>query len=156
MFGISTFGERFLLFDEFIDSLRLLCCSFSSSFAVKLSCAAAEPRVNFGMQYIVAGYALSSVEGRVAMEFFDMSETGQAKKCVPPLGWESFWLCWVFIFFLSFWSVNCVEKAIHPAKTQTMLVAFRADMLLSAIGSLKLGEIQFTQSMRLRFTQCES
>ncbi|CAM6082104.1 unnamed protein product [Calypogeia fissa] len=26
------------------------------------------------------GYALSSVEGRVAMEFFDMSESGQAKK----------------------------------------------------------------------------
>ncbi|XP_073392795.1 mitotic checkpoint protein BUB3.1 isoform X5 [Physcomitrium patens] len=27
-----------------------------------------------------AGYALSSVEGRIAMEFFDMSEAGQAKK----------------------------------------------------------------------------
>jgi cell cycle arrest protein BUB3 len=26
------------------------------------------------------GYALSSVEGRVAMEFFDMSDAGQAKK----------------------------------------------------------------------------
>ena len=26
------------------------------------------------------GYALSSVEGRVAMEFFDLSEAGQAKK----------------------------------------------------------------------------
>lgn len=28
----------------------------------------------------LAGYALSSVEGRVAMEFFDLSEAGQAKK----------------------------------------------------------------------------
>jgi cell cycle arrest protein BUB3 len=28
----------------------------------------------------VTGYALSSVEGRVAMEFFDMSDAGQAKK----------------------------------------------------------------------------
>jgi hypothetical protein len=28
----------------------------------------------------IAGYALSSVEGHVAMEFFDMSEAGQAKK----------------------------------------------------------------------------
>jgi hypothetical protein len=27
-----------------------------------------------------AGYALSSVEGRVAMEFFDPSEASQAKK----------------------------------------------------------------------------
>jgi cell cycle arrest protein BUB3 len=27
-----------------------------------------------------AGYALSSVEGRVAMEFFDLSEASQAKK----------------------------------------------------------------------------
>lgn len=27
-----------------------------------------------------AGFALSSVEGRVAMEFFDLSEAGQAKK----------------------------------------------------------------------------
>lgn len=26
------------------------------------------------------GFALSSVEGRVAMEFFDLSEAGQAKK----------------------------------------------------------------------------
>jgi len=32
------------------------------------------------MQFVLAGYALSSVEGRVAMEFFDMSDTGQAKK----------------------------------------------------------------------------
>lgn len=32
------------------------------------------------MEYVMAGYALSSVEGRVAMEFFDMSEVGQAKK----------------------------------------------------------------------------
>lgn len=28
------------------------------------------------------GFALSSVEGRVAMEFFDLSEAGQAKKYV--------------------------------------------------------------------------
>jgi len=28
----------------------------------------------------MTGYALSSVEGRVAMEFFDMSDAGQAKK----------------------------------------------------------------------------
>lgn len=27
-----------------------------------------------------AGFALSSVEGRVAMEFFDLSEAAQAKK----------------------------------------------------------------------------
>lgn len=27
-----------------------------------------------------SGYALSSVEGRVAMEFFDTSDSGQAKK----------------------------------------------------------------------------
>ena len=29
---------------------------------------------------VYAGYALSSVEGRVAMEFFDLSEASQAKK----------------------------------------------------------------------------
>ena len=29
-----------------------------------------------------AGYALSSVEGRVAMEFFDLSDSGQSKKYV--------------------------------------------------------------------------
>lgn len=33
-----------------------------------------------GLPY--AGYALSSVEGRVAMEFFDLSEASQAKKYV--------------------------------------------------------------------------
>lgn len=32
-----------------------------------------------------AGYALSSVEGRVAMEFFDLSESGQSKKYVNLL-----------------------------------------------------------------------
>lgn len=31
---------------------------------------------------LYAGYALSSVEGRVAMEFFDLSEASQAKKYV--------------------------------------------------------------------------
>lgn len=39
------------------------------------------------------------------------------------------------------------DKAIHPAEAQTVLVTFRADMLLSAIGSLRRGEIQFIQSM---------
>ena len=29
---------------------------------------------------LYAGYALSSVEGRVAMEFFELSEASQAKK----------------------------------------------------------------------------
>lgn len=31
---------------------------------------------------LTVGYALSSVEGRVAMEFFDLSEASQAKKYV--------------------------------------------------------------------------
>lgn len=34
----------------------------------------------FIFQILFAGYALSSVEGRVAMEFFDLSEASQAKK----------------------------------------------------------------------------
>lgn len=34
------------------------------------------------IEFWFAGYALSSVEGRVAMEFFDLSEAGQSKKYV--------------------------------------------------------------------------
>jgi cell cycle arrest protein BUB3 len=34
----------------------------------------------FIFHILYAGYALSSVEGRVAMEFFDLSEASQAKK----------------------------------------------------------------------------
>ena len=31
---------------------------------------------------LASGYALSSVEGRVSMEFFDLSESAQSKKYV--------------------------------------------------------------------------
>lgn len=37
----------------------------------------------FSCTHLYAGYALSSVEGRVAMEFFDLSEASQAKKYMP-------------------------------------------------------------------------
>ena len=35
---------------------------------------------SYSLELHDAGYALSSVEGRVAMEFFDSSEASQAKK----------------------------------------------------------------------------
>ena len=50
----------------------------------------------------IAGYALSSVEGRVAMEFFDMSEAGQAKKWAfasPPGAGYLFSLISLISFF---------------------------------------------------------
>lgn len=40
------------------------------------------PSLDFQLGLQCAGYALSSVEGRVAMEFFDLSEAGQSKKYV--------------------------------------------------------------------------
>jgi hypothetical protein len=37
---------------------------------------------DLSLVYLVSGYALSSVEGRVSMEFFDLSESAQSKKYV--------------------------------------------------------------------------
>lgn len=108
------------------------------------------------MEYVIAGYALSSVEGRVAMEFFDMSETGQAKKWVyaPPVS--------EFVGFVEpnqsspSWRMDRGDEAISLAKADTMLVASCADTPLSAIGNLRRVEIPFIQLMQLHFTQCES
>ncbi|GJN12718.1 hypothetical protein PR202_ga31024 [Eleusine coracana subsp. coracana] len=35
---------------------------------------------NLGVLFLASGYALSSVEGRVSMEFFDLSDSAQSKK----------------------------------------------------------------------------
>ncbi|KAJ0801108.1 putative transcription factor WD40-like family [Helianthus annuus] len=39
-----------------------------------------DPRGASSQERTLVGYALSSVEGRVAMEFFDLTEAGQSKK----------------------------------------------------------------------------
>lgn len=61
---VSTWLNHFIRF-YLVFSSNLSCANFFSNKAI--------PR---------AGYALSSVEGRVAMEFFDLSETSQSKKYV--------------------------------------------------------------------------